>query len=668
MICIVVVSLSVVLQLVAAALALRLTRITGRVSAWSLVAAAFLLMTVRRIMLLISWAGGEVPSPSSMISETLGLVISILIVSGMAGISPLFLGLKAREEELKDHVATQATAEVELRSQRDFISAVLQTAGALVVVVDSDGNIVRFNRACEETTGWRAVDVLGHSVWDLFIVPDERESVENMWHSLKSGVFPISIENHWLTRQGERRLIAWTNTCIMDSTGHMGYTIATGIDVTEQRRTLERSRLDEQRLMALLQLSEMSGARLQEITDYVLEAAVTLTRSTIGYLAFASEDESVLTMHSWSHTAMDQCAIIDKPLVYPVATTGLWGEAVRQRKPVITNDYQAASPLKKGYPEGHVAMTRHMNVPVFDGERIVAVAGVGNKEEPYDDSDVMQLRLLMDDMWRILSRMRAAEELQRAHDELELRIQERTAELVRSNQELEQFAYAASHDLQEPLRKILAFSDRVSAKAGEALDTEARDYLARMQNAAQRMQTLINDLLAYSRVTTRANPFTELDLNALVQEVLQDLELAVERSHAEVSVAPLPTLWGDATQIRLLLQNLIANALKFQPEGQTPKVRVEGELLDGQEGDGTVVLTISDNGIGFEDRFAERIFGVFHRLHARGEYEGTGIGLAICRKIVERHRGQIMAHGVPGEGSVFTVMLPQRPPQAGEPA
>jgi PAS domain S-box-containing protein len=173
----------------------------------------------------------------------------------------------------------------------------------------------------------------------------------------------------------------------------------------------EALRLDESRLEAVWQLSQMTKATLKEITDFALEEGVRLTKSQIGYLAFMNEDETVLTMQAWSKTAMQECAITDKPLVYPLETTGLWGEAVRQRRPIITNDYAAPNPYKKGYPKDHVEIRRHLNIPVFDGDRIVAVAGVGNKDEDYDESDVHQLTLLMNGMWWQLKRQRAEEEL-----------------------------------------------------------------------------------------------------------------------------------------------------------------------------------------------------------------------------------------------------------------
>ncbi len=194
------------------------------------------------------------------------------------------------------------------------------------------------------------------------------------------------------------------------------------------------------------------------------------------------------------------------------------------------------------------------------------------------------------------------------------------------------------------------------------LSAEGRDYLNRMENAASRMQTLIDDLLTYSRVTTQGRPFVAVDLGKIAQEVLSDLEVRVEQTEATVHVGELGTIGAEPLQMRQLLQNLMGNALKFRRADVPLQVWITGELVEGKApGGGRYYrLEVRDNGIGFDEKYAERIFAVFQRLHTREEYEGTGMGLAICRKIVDRHGGTIVAHGRPGEGAVFVVTLPVR--------
>jgi PAS domain S-box-containing protein len=235
--------------------------------------------------------------------------------------------------------------------------------------------------------------------------------------------------------------------------------------------------------------------------------------------------------------------------------------------------------------------------------------------------------------------------------------------LARSNAELEQFAYVASHDLQEPLRKIQAFGDRLKTKCGVALGEEGVDHLTRMQNAAARMQVLIQDLLSLSRVASQAKPFTTVDLNDVVRTVISDLEIRMQERNGRVEAGPLPVLDGDRGQLAQLFQNLIGNGLKFQKPGVGPVVRVASEAIKMPEGLGAGWrITVEDNGIGFDQKYSERIFQIFQRLHGRSEYEGTGIGLAICRKIVDRHSGTIAAHSTPGEGAKFVIALPAGKP------
>ena len=434
------------------------------------------------------------------------------------------------------------TAREELLHQNDLLTKITESGGVLIILLDREGRISRFNRASEETTGYRADEVVGHVFWELFSWKLPDETPETAIQSVFSEGATVSGESAWKTRDGEIRWVRWSGTGLISFSGSVSHCVITGVDVTDRRRAEERvwqneerlraimdhvpvgviltssaeekviyqnpcfveffgytlddipdvaswwplaypdpqyraivteewnkriseatlfqsdiapvqayvtskdgtakhmsihgtvlgdltfitfidlterkraenaRRLDEMRLEALVKLNQMTRSSLKELTDFVLEEAVRLTGSTIGYLAFTSDDESVLNMYSWSKTAMQQCAIQEKPLVYPVNETGLWGEAVRQRIPVITNDYEAPNPLKKGYPEGHVPVLWHMNVPVIDEGQIVAVAGVGNKEEPYDDADVRQLTLLMEGMWRILQRRKTEEEVKR---------------------------------------------------------------------------------------------------------------------------------------------------------------------------------------------------------------------------------------------------------------
>jgi signal transduction histidine kinase len=267
----------------------------------------------------------------------------------------------------------------------------------------------------------------------------------------------------------------------------------------------------------------------------------------------------------------------------------------------------------------------------------------------------------------------ANDELTAVNESLEERVAERTAaaeaharELARSNVELEQFSSVASHDLQEPLRKIRMFGDRLRVGLGDGLPEEPASDLNRMQNAAERMQRLIDDLLDFSRVTHRGKEFQRVDLGKITEEVLADLEVRVGELNAHVEVGDLPVIDADATQMRQLLQNLVGNALKFHREGEPPIVRISADVISAREprfpaeataGD-CCVITVQDNGIGFDEQYAERVFTAFERLHSRSSYEGTGIGLSIARKIAWRHGGDITAKGTPDRGATFTVTLP----------
>jgi light-regulated signal transduction histidine kinase (bacteriophytochrome) len=256
-------------------------------------------------------------------------------------------------------------------------------------------------------------------------------------------------------------------------------------------------------------------------------------------------------------------------------------------------------------------------------------------------------------------------ERKRAEDET----RKHAAQLEVSNRELQDFAFVASHDLQEPLRKVQAFGDQLKTDCGASLSAEGIDYLARMQNAAARMQALIQALLNYSRVTTKARPFSRTDLAAAAREALSNLEASIRDTRGRVEIEELATIDADPVLMVQLFQNLIGNALKFHGDDR-PVVKVYGLPTDKgakkeRSEDRAYSIFVEDNGIGFDEKYLDRIFTPFQRLHGRGAFEGTGIGLAICRKIVERHSGHITATSIPGSGATFIVTLPVKHPKGG---
>lgn len=263
-------------------------------------------------------------------------------------------------------------------------------------------------------------------------------------------------------------------------------------------------------------------------------------------------------------------------------------------------------------------------------------------------------------------------EIESVNAELESKVQQRTLalrqyseELQRSNRDLEQFAFVASHDLQEPLRKIHAFGDRLLRKYGNKLDESGSDYLVRMQNASRRMSEMIDDLLSFSRITTQKKPFSRVKLDKLMVNVLDDMEYAIEDVGAMIHVDDLPEIDADASQIRQVFMNLIGNSIKFRQTGVKPEISITCEVetnTESPEEGRWCRLRFADNGIGFDPQYVDRVFDLFQRLHGRDKYEGTGIGLALCRKVINRHGGTISVDSTPGKGTVFTIRLPMNQP------
>lgn len=311
-------------------------------------------------------------------------------------------------------------------------------------------------------------------------------------------------------------------------------------------------------------------------------------------------------------------------------------------------------------------------VPILQTEELWGLLVVNQCAAPrqWQQWEIDLLRQLATQLAIALQQAELYQQLQseleeRQKTEKELKRQQQL--LAQSNSDLQQFASVASHDLQEPLRKIQVFGNQLKEKFSEVLGVQGRDYIERMQSAVGRMQSLIDDLLVFARIATRSQPFVATDLEQVVQEVLSDLEVRLQQTGGKVEVDKLPTIDADPVQMRQLFQNLIGNALKFHRPQTPPVVKIYSQLVaplpseaEDLEDIAACQVIVADNGIGFEPKYQERIFQTFQRLHGRSQYEGTGMGLAICRKIAERHGGSITATSTAGQGATFIITLPMQ--------
>jgi PAS domain S-box-containing protein len=461
----------------------------------------------------------------------------------------------------------------------------------------------------------------------------------------------IGLESLWRRKDGSSFYARENARAIRDESGALLYFEGTVEDVTSRRRAEEECR-------ALLEIVQGLNA------TYDLNELFSLIHRAVGRVLYA--ENFLIALYSPETGFLHFEFFVDEydppPPPRPLGK-GLTGYVLNNDLPLLLSREEQQRMAEKGMVEvvGTFAAS-WLGVPLRTPSGAIGVLVVQHYEEThaYAEGDVEFLTSVAGQVAVAIERRRAEVALRRSEAEL-IKF---AAKLESSNRELQDFASVASHDLQEPLRKIQAFGDRLKTKHGDALGEGGRDYLGRMQNAAGRMQTLINDLLTFSRVTTKAQPFVSVDLAEVAAGVVSDLEARVERSGGRVEMGEMLTLDADPLQMRQLLQNLIGNALKFHKPEEPPLVRVWCERAasggDNKEsaGGGLCRIHVSDNGIGFDEKYLDRIFTVFQRLHGRHAYEGTGVGLAVCRRIAERHGGSITAESEPGRGSTFIVTLP----------
>jgi PAS domain S-box-containing protein len=501
--------------------------------------------------------------------------------------------------------------------------------------------------AVEEISGYSIEEIQERGCWRFLVLEEDlplfTEKVTGLAPG-ESGACELRIR----AKDGTIRRLLSSCRCVVEDDSP-AYRLFGGCrDMTQHRKAQEQIVLNEARLQSLYNISQYRAMNVQDLLDFSLGEALRLTASKFGYIYFYDEEKKEFILNSWSNEVMQECAVVAPQTTYELDKTGIWGESVRQRRPILVNDFQGCNPLKKGYPPGHVELYSYMTIPVFSGAKIIAVVGVANKGGAYDETDVRQLTLLSDSVWKYVERKNTEEELIRLNMELETRILERTADL-------ESFTYTVSHDLRAPLRAISGFSGILLDEYTAVLDTEGRRLLNVIIDNTKRMGQLIDDLLSFSRLGCSEFNLSSIDMAALAGDVWGEIVTGEMREKITCLIGTLPEAKGDASLLRQVWVNLLSNAVKFTLPKENGLIEVGA--APGEDED---VFYVKDTGVGFDMQFAHKLFGIFQRLHSTSDFAGTGIGLSIVQRIVERHGGRVWAEGRQGEGATFSFSLPKK--------
>lgn len=416
----------------------------------------------------------------------------------------------------------------------------------------------------------------------------------------------------------------------------------------DQKEVIE---LNNERLESLFKISQFQSDTLQELLDFALHEAISLTNSKVGYIYFYNEDTRQFTLNSWSKGVMAECAVADPETIYDLDRTGCWGDAVRLRKPIIINDYPAGGPSQKGVPEGHVKLLKFLTIPVFSQNKIVAVTGVANKPTDYDQSDIRQLSLLLDNVWRISERMALIDKLRLAKEKAEESDRLKTA-----------FLQNMSHEVRTPLNAIIGFSKMLDKP--ELSPDKRKNFTSIVINSSNQLLSIVNDVLTISSLETKQETVNlqNVCINTIVLDLFSIFKVQSLNKNISIYVQHELTdkesqIFTDKTKVNQILTNLLSNALKFTHEGYVEfgyKMKHPEEQLE---------FYVKDTGIGIKAVHLDAIFERFRQadLSTSRVYGGTGLGLAISKSFVELLGGRIWVDSVVGEGSTFYFTIPYRP-------